>query len=159
MLHTRPVCIYVCMFVCTFSGGLGGRWVGAESQDDRFTVLRAVEISPLCISLLPLQLTMSPSLAPSPSTTFPYVSPFSTLICTLPLFSVFLLSCKSVVSCFCHFFFTLHCVLFFSFHSWLFVSPFALLISPNLAPCVCSPSLSSPLLCTVDHSSAWPLVF
>lgn len=46
LLHTRPVCIYIRMFVCTFSGGLReGGGVGAKPQDDRFTVLCTIDNS------------------------------------------------------------------------------------------------------------------
>lgn len=104
----------------------------------------------------PLHYFFVPSLARVASTRFLYLSPFyyltPSVFCNhsiLKIGSVLLLS-------------LLHPTLSLLslFISWFSISLFALIISLNLqAPCICSSSLSSPLLCTVDHSPVRPLAF
>lgn len=128
----------LCVFIYVW-----GQIVGVKPQDDRVTVLRSIDISTSMYFLCSFYLYQLFS-------SFPLHS-LSIFICSR--FSHFLFW-ESVLSCFCHFFFS---VSYFSlFISWLSVFLFSLNLQ---APCVCRPSLSFPFLCTVDHSSDWPLAF
>lgn len=130
------------MSVCVqFQWRSGGRWVGPKPQDDRFTVLCTIDNSPLCISLFP-------------------VHPNSALLHSFSIFIPCSLSAfcpgkkKSVASSS-----PSNVFLFFSFHpltSCYSLCPHNILQS---APCLCCPSVSSPLLCAADLSSVWPLSF
>lgn len=114
--------------------------MGTKPQDDRFTLLRTTDNSPLCISLFPLHPHRFPLFSSFP---LPSLSIFIRLLLPYsPLLSANLLSCKSVVSCFCHFFFTLRCLLFFSFHLLTFCFSLCPHNIPKSSSPLCLPSFS-----------------